>query len=172
MSAGGDPLWNWAVATYAQPDVSAQCLRLQDEHGQCVPLLLWAAWRGRHGTPPADTLCEHAAQIAHAWHDAVLVPLRATRRRLREPVTGMEDASRLDVREKLKKLELEAERALLRALATLADESPAAPPAGPDTASALRAASGAWSPDPPEQALRILADAIDARPASARPSIA
>ena len=43
--APGQPepsLWTWCVQVYSAREVSRRCLRLQDTHGQCVPLLLWA----------------------------------------------------------------------------------------------------------------------------------
>ena len=42
-------LWDWAKLTWDRPGVGAACVSLQDEHRQCVPLLLWALW-GRSKT--------------------------------------------------------------------------------------------------------------------------
>jgi uncharacterized protein (TIGR02444 family) len=34
-----EALWPYALEVYARPGVEPLLLRLQDEHGQCVPLL-------------------------------------------------------------------------------------------------------------------------------------
>ncbi len=102
--------WGWAVAVYAQPGVAEACLDLQDSHGQNVPLLLWAIWRG--GDVPA------AVALARSWEDEVVGPLRGVRRRLK----GRAGADAL--REKVKAVELDAEQTLISALETLAGPVP------------------------------------------------
>jgi uncharacterized protein (TIGR02444 family) len=55
-------LWDWAVQGYARPGVEALCLELQDEYGQCVSFLLWAAWAGAEGRRiEAEALSEAAS---------------------------------------------------------------------------------------------------------------
>jgi len=143
-------LWNWAVAAYARPGVAGLCLDLQDGANQNVPLLLWAAWR-----PHTDTaLAREAAAVARAWSDAAVVPLRQVRRRLKIPVTDGDDMMRLALREKVKALELTAEKTLLDMLDGLRGGGQA-PVSG-----SLAVAADAWGPVPPAEKLAALAEAL------------
>lgn len=143
-------LWDWAVAAYARPGVAEACLALQDEDGQSVPLLLWAAWRG--GVEAEDV--EAAVDTARSWHQTAIDPIRAVRRTLKKPVSDMEDGPRLTLREQVKAVELAAEKGLLEAL-----EGVAGPPPRPvaEPLPAMVAAARLWSDRTPRQALITLA---------------
>lgn len=152
-------LWQWAVAIYADSDVAEQCLRLQDEHGQCVPLLLWAAWAGgRQRAVPPDS-ARAASAISRAWNTNVVVPLRDMRRRLKIAVDAMDDERRLAIRERIKGLELLAERQLLEELAALPLDPPARCPDDP-LVSALLIVAAQWSDEVPTTGLITLAEQI------------
>lgn len=143
-------LWTWAAAAYARPGVQDICLTLQDDDGQSVCLLLWAAWRG---PVDAETL-EAAADTARSWHANAIEPVRAVRRTLKKPVPDMDDARRLALREEIKRVELSAERGLLDEL-----EAVSGPPSGTafDGLTALAAAARLWSDRTPREGLRTLA---------------
>lgn len=143
-------LWDWAVAAYGRPGVEAICLSLQDDDGQSVCLLLWAAWRG----PVAADDVEAAVETARAWHRTTIDPLRAVRRTLKKPVPDMDDGRREAVRAEIKRAELKAERGLLEDLEAVAGPPD---PAGFDTLAALVAAARLWSDRTPREALRTLA---------------
>lgn len=148
-------LWSWAVAAYGRPSVADACLRLQDDHGQDVPLLLWAAWRG---PVDAETL-EAACDLARSWRETLIGPLRSIRRTLKKPVPDMDDGPRLALREQVKAVELAAERGLLEALAAIS--VPDGPPPA-DPLPALVAAARAWGPTTPRAALTELAARLSA----------
>ncbi|HWU48548.1 MAG TPA: TIGR02444 family protein [Asticcacaulis sp.] len=143
-------LWDWALRAYAGEGVAEACLALQDDHGQCVPLLLWAAWRGD------ASQAEAAAQIARDWQ-AVIVPLRDARRRLKTEVSAGDEADRLALRTQVKAAELQAEKVLLARLATLSDGKSML---NQDVAISLRATAAAWGGPIPEDALARLAQAL------------
>ena len=153
--AGSDSLWDWAGAAYGLPGVEAACLRLQDEHGQCVALLLWSLWAAHTGRAPSRQAMRYAADLARPWHDQVIAPLRSARRALKDAEMGVDPAGQAALRARIKAEELAAEQLLLQALETLTD-APDGPPAAPFDV--LLAVSAAWSgaPAPPE-ALRSLA---------------
>ncbi len=132
--------WDWAVAVYAKPGVAEACLDLQDAYGQNVPLLLWAVWRG------GDVAS--AVTLARFWEGEVVAPLRGVRRCLK----GRAGADAL--RERVKAVELEAERSLMLAL-----EAVAGPVSDPD---ALTAVAGAWGGSPASDALARLMALITA----------
>lgn len=152
-------LWDWALAAYAAPDVADACLALQDHHEQNVPLLLWSAWVAQTGRRPDEETIEAACDTARAWDSVVVAPLRAVRRTLKAPVPDIDDGPRESVRNRIKALELEAEKHLLEALEALAPPPSAAPRPAID---GLAATTRVWSRITPRPALIRLADALPA----------
>ena len=143
-------LWEWAARAYARPGVQEICLSLQDEDGQSVCLLLWAAWRG-----PVDAETREAAvDVARAWHGVAIDALRSIRKTLKKPVPDMEDDRRLALRATIKAAELQAERGLLEELESLSGPPEGAPFAVVDS---LAAAARLWADRTPREALRTLA---------------
>jgi uncharacterized protein (TIGR02444 family) len=138
-------LWDWSLGAYARPGVEALCLELQDEHGQCVPYLLWAAWAAAEGRAPDPAILAQAASVAREWESAVVGPLRSVRRALAEPKPGLAPAGQRSLRIRVKAEELASERLLLEAL------EPIAPPRREtplDLQEALTAAAAAWGSAP------------------------
>ena len=152
-------LWDWAVAAYGAPGVSQACLALQDDHDQNAPLLLWSAWVAATGRRPDAETLEAVCDTARAWDGVVVGPLRAMRRTLKAPVPDIDDGPRETIRNRVKALELEAERHLLEALEALAPE-PTGPPR--PAIDALAATARVWAPVTPRPALIRLADALPA----------
>jgi uncharacterized protein (TIGR02444 family) len=150
-------LWDWASAAYAAPGTKALCLELQDRHGQCVSLLLWAAWAAQSGRVPTRSAVREAAILAAAWDTGVIGPLRQARRAL-GALPGPDESERRRLRDQVLSGELAAERALLAALGTL---SPAEQGAPGQVLAALKAASAAWGAPVPRAGLASLAEAIE-----------
>lgn len=124
MAAGAgtgraETLWRFAVRLYGEPGISDLCLELQDRHGVDVPLLLWAAWVGVASGHALSTDELAAAEGAvRLWRRDVVAPLRAVRRRLKQgPLPIAPTAGSAALRDRLKTIELEAERLQLDALA-------------------------------------------------------
>jgi len=143
--------WDWAVAVYERPGVAEACLRLQDAHGQCVPLLLWAAWSGETQT----SVAAEAASQARSWLE-IIEPLRAVRRRLKTPVSRDDEKARLPLRERVKATELAAEQALMTGLEALVPGRAGGKPVLP----ALLTVSSAWGGRVPVEVLARLADLL------------
>ncbi|MDE2486651.1 MAG: TIGR02444 family protein [Alphaproteobacteria bacterium] len=146
-------IWAWTLAAYARPGVPQACLRLQDEFGQNTDLLLWAVWA--ETTDPE--LLARGAAVARHWEAVALVPLREVRRALKAPAPPVADADREGLREDVKAAELRAERVLLEALASLSGNERG----GAAALAALQAASSAWTTRAPDEALAVLAAALD-----------
>jgi uncharacterized protein (TIGR02444 family) len=145
--------WTWALEAYARPGAAAACLDLQDQFGQCIPYLLWAAWSAHAGRRlDAETLQE-GAEICERWEAAAVGPLRQARRAMKPSVDGVADAAREALRAEVKALELKAERLLIETLEALSPE--AAPDLLP-LAPALSAAALAWPSSAPHEALERL----------------
>jgi uncharacterized protein (TIGR02444 family) len=143
--------WDWAVAVYERPGVAETCLRLQDAHGQCVPLLLWAAWSGE----TSNAVASEAVAQARNWLE-IIEPLRTVRRRLKAPVSRDDDSARLPLRERVKATELAAEQALMAGLEAL---TPGRTP-GRAVLPALLTVSAAWGGRVPVEVLARLADLL------------
>lgn len=156
MSAA-EALWRWAVEAYGREGVSELCLELQDRHEQNVPLLLWAAWRAAEGQGIDAETAEIGCDVARAWNGAAVAPLRAVRRRLKAAIPDMEDAGRLAVRERIKAVELAAERALLDDLAAV--EAPSGARAV-GVLEAMVAVSRVWGAATPRARLAALAERL------------
>ena len=153
-------LWDWSVRAWQAPGVSEACLELQDAAGQSAPLLLWAAWAARTGRSVDADALEAACDIARAWQETAVAPLRAVRRALKSRNPDLEDADREAVRAQVKAVELEAERRLLAALEALTPAAPAGPPrAIPE---ALIAVARQWSSITPRAGLVRLAERLPA----------
>lgn len=117
-----DDLWRFALTLYARPGVEAACLDAQ-ARGADVCLLLAGAWLGRRGVDCDPQRVAALKALTRPWRDSVVAPLRGLRQ-------GWRDAARDDpelaaLRERVKALELEAERVLLQRLAHCADDWPA-----------------------------------------------
>jgi len=145
-------IWEWALEAYARPGVAQTCLKLQDEHGQNVPLLLWGVWASAGDA----SLIARAAVTARDWDAMAVSPLRAIRRALKSAAPPVDDERREAVRSQVKAVELQAERVLLETLEQLTGDSEAS--ASP--LDALKAASAAWGSAAPDDALAALAKAL------------
>jgi len=154
VATAGQSLWPFALCVYARHGVEAALLELQDEHGQSVPFLLWALWLAAQGRRVDARALADGAKLARAWQDAAIAPLRELRRGLKRPSRAVLARPREALRERVKAVELEAERMLLQ---MLEEASPA--PSGPplDAALALAQAGRAWGDGAPGARLAALA---------------
>ena len=144
-------IWDWMLQAYAQPGVPEACLVLQDEHGQNTSLLLWAVYA--EAKDPA--VLGRAAETARAWDRTALTPLRDVRRALKPSLPPFDDGARQALRDEVKALELAAERLLVETLDHLSKDR-----RGAHALDALQAASKAWGPPAPANAMAALAAAL------------
>lgn len=100
MAMASNPFWTFSLRLYAEPGVAEVCLRLQDELGVNVNLLLFCCWLDANGSDKgSDFLRSVEASVEH-WQTDVVQPLRRIRKRV---AAG-------DFYRRLKTIELEAER--------------------------------------------------------------
>ncbi len=103
-------LWTFAVELYDQEEVKATCLRIQARYGLAISLLLGTIWAGLQGKGRLGaTELEEAIRRALEWHRDIIEPMRALRRQLRQPPSGVEDEG-LAVRKQILEAELNAEQ--------------------------------------------------------------
>ena len=136
----GQGLEAYAAALYARPGVAAACLELQDRLGADVNLLLAACWLAGRGVRLDVEAARRLRELAAAWREPVLAPLRRARRALRPlaaelaPTAAGERAAAL--RARVAAVELEAERLVEGLLEAAAGPLRRGPRGGPELASA------------------------------------
>ena len=149
----GEALWPFALAVYGRPGAEAILLELQDAHGQCVAYLIWALWLDAEGRLADDAALASAAELARAWQDTAVAPLRGLRRSLKQPSKAAPKRAWGLLRDRVKGLELDAERMLLQMLESA---SPAPAAAGSDPLAGLQRAARAWGGAAPTDLLQLL----------------
>ncbi|WP_292050982.1 MULTISPECIES: TIGR02444 family protein [unclassified Brevundimonas] len=152
-------LWDWAVKAYGREGVSEACIQLQDYFDQNVCLLLWAGWCAETGRRPDEEEVEAACDIARAWQDTTIAPLRSVRRTLKKPVPDLDAAAREAVRNRVKAVELEAEKYLLAQLEALI---PVPNGAARPVLDAMVQCARQWDKTVPRPALTTLAQRLSA----------
>lgn len=115
-------LWSFALSNYARPGCEAACLRLQAQ-GADVCLLLCGAWLEQRAVTVTAERIQALRQVARPWQTDVIEPLRHLRTQWR--AMAQQDVDLAGLRERVKALELDAERQLLARLETVAQTWPA-----------------------------------------------
>jgi uncharacterized protein (TIGR02444 family) len=145
MDVNDHPLWQFSLAVYGAPGVSAACLELQERRGADVNLLLYAAFVGASGRGRLD-----AAELARCraavrpWSELVVTRLRQVRRALKQDLGAVSAAAAAALRRRLAALELEAEQLEQIALAARLGAPPQAIAAEADRAADARANMAAY----------------------------
>ena len=139
MSGGApSPFWTFSLRFYAAPRVPAACLALQDGSGVDVNVLLFALYAARRGRRLRAADVARLIDALSVWKDEVVVPLRLVRRALKEPPPVIDATAGEALRNRVKAVELEAERLEQEALFAAFPLDDLGVPA-PDPAAAARA---------------------------------
>lgn len=119
-SSQGSPFWRFSLQFYRLPKVADACIAVQEEAGVDVNLLLFLLWQAqqRRQLSTADVAALEA-KIA-PWREATVIPLRSVRRVLKSPPALVEAATTEAFRNRVKAVELEAERLQQEAMFALA----------------------------------------------------
>jgi uncharacterized protein (TIGR02444 family) len=112
-------LWSFSLTVYARPGVEDACLQLQTA-GANVCLLLCGLWLEQRGVTCDEQRISELRALTAPWDTEVVQPLRTLR--MQWKTRAADDAVLKGMREQLKSLELEAERALLSRLEGVAQE--------------------------------------------------
>lgn len=97
-------VWTFTVGMYGRDGVAKLCLELQDRCGLDVNMLLFMFFLGQKGLAPHSISA--LEDSVRDWRDNVVIPLRQTRRFLRD----QRRQSAQDLRQKVKADELQAEQ--------------------------------------------------------------
>lgn len=126
-----EALWDWAVRVYALPGAKSAFLGLQNDYDLDINLILWRVWLADRGRAPDDAVAHAAVALSRGWRDATMRPMRAARDALAVARPPIDAAAANDLRARLLKVELDAEKLHLDALETLASNAPARAGAAP-----------------------------------------
>lgn len=117
MTNTSQNFWEFSVELYSSAGISTACLKLQNEYGIDVNLLLLCCWHGIQFGQLSETALEEAISFSKRWRQEVVQPLRESRKwmKLNTPsVQGPdEQGERLSfakIREEIKHVELKAEK--------------------------------------------------------------
>ena len=127
------PFWRFSLRFYRQSGVSDACIALQDDCGVDVNLLLFLFWLAADGQLlSADEVRKLDDQVRD-WRNLTIIPIRDTRRKLKGARTLVDPGKQEAFRNKVKAIELDAERLQQEALYAFTRSGPlgtqAAPPA-------------------------------------------
>jgi len=118
------PFWRFSLHFYRQPGVSDACIALQDGCGVDVNLLLFLLWLASdEQLLSADEVKKLDDQVRD-WRNLTIIPIRDTRRKLKGAHTLIETGKQEVFRNKVKAIELEAERLQQEALYAFALSGP------------------------------------------------
>ncbi len=127
------PFWRFSLHFYRHAGVSDACIALQDGCGVDVNLLLFLFWlaAGRQLLSPAEV--KKLDDEVRSWRELTIIPIRDTRRKLKGAATLVDAKKQEAFRDKVKAVELDAERLQQEALYAFTKSGPlgsnAAPPA-------------------------------------------
>lgn len=128
------PFWRFSLHFYRQSGVSDACIALQDGCGVDVNLLLFLLWLADDGQLLSADEVKKLDDTVRDWRELTIVPIRDTRRQLKGARTVVEAGKQEAFRNKLKAIELDAERLQQGALYALTQSGPLGKPADPRAA--------------------------------------
>jgi uncharacterized protein (TIGR02444 family) len=118
------PFWRFSLHFYRRPGVSDACIALQDGCGVDVNLLLFLLWLADDGQLLSADEVRKIDDRVRDWRNLTIIPVRNARRKLKGVETLVEPGQQEVFRNKVKALELEAERLQQEALYAFAQSGP------------------------------------------------
>jgi uncharacterized protein (TIGR02444 family) len=111
--------WAFALRIYAEPGVAEACLRLQNEAGVDVILLLMVAFAASREILLSPSDLSQMDDACRPWREQIVQPLRALRVKLKSGPSPAPGAATERLRSQIKASELQAERIANDVLASL-----------------------------------------------------
>lgn len=105
-----EDFWSFSLALYCRPPVAQACLDLQERRGADVNLLLAICWLAARGYETGLEGLAAAERAVAGWNEAVLKPLRSTRRRLVSDFPDLAKADQQSIKHGILSVELECEK--------------------------------------------------------------
>jgi uncharacterized protein (TIGR02444 family) len=157
------PFWRFSLKFYGHAGVSDACIALQDGCGVDVNLLLFLFWlASERQALSADEVKKLDATIK-SWRELTIIPIRDTRRKLKGAKTFVEPTKQEALRDKVKAVELEAEKLQQEALYAFTRSGPLGKPSEPPAAARgnVAAYERAMGASFPKASVDVLVNAFD-----------
>ncbi|HEX4408135.1 MAG TPA: TIGR02444 family protein [Xanthobacteraceae bacterium] len=122
------PFWRFSLKFYREHNVSEACIALQDEFGVDVNLLLFLLWLASDDRQLSADEVQMLDDNVRDWRNLTIVPIRDTRRKLKGVETLVAPAKQEAFRNKVKAIELDAERLQQEALYEFTKSGPLGTP--------------------------------------------
>jgi uncharacterized protein (TIGR02444 family) len=135
------PFWRFSLKFYRQDGVSDACIALQDGCGIDVNLLLFLFWLAGDGRQLSADEVKKLDDQVRSWRELTIIPIRDTRRKLKGAATLVEPGKQEALRNKVKAVELEAERLQQEALYAFTKGGPLGMQAAPSPAARANVAA-------------------------------
>ena len=122
-------LWEFSLSVYGKSGVPDACLTLQNSHGLDVNLVLFCLWLATDSRCLTGAEVEEAIALSNAWRQKMISPLRALRTEMKEwpseeSISAFSRSTNFgELRNKVKAVELEAERWQQQMLTSLVGRS-------------------------------------------------
>jgi uncharacterized protein (TIGR02444 family) len=157
------PFWQFSLKLYGKPGVADTFIALQDTCGVDVNLLLFLFWLASGGWQVSADEVRNLDDKVRDWRNLTIIPIRNVRRRLKGAATLVTSGKQEDFRNKVKAVELEAERLQQEALYDVARTGAAGTEATPPAAARANVAAyeRVLGRDFPKNAVAVLLGAFD-----------
>jgi uncharacterized protein (TIGR02444 family) len=157
------PFWRFSLKYYGQAGVSDACIALQDGCGVDVNLLLFLFWLASERQELAADEVKKLDATIKSWRELTIIPIRDTRRKLKGAKTFVDPAKQEALRDKVKAVELEAEKLQQEALYAFTQSGPLGKPSEPPAAARgnVAAFERAMGASFPKASVDVLVNAFD-----------
>ena len=157
------PFWRFSLNLYRQPGVSDACIALQDGCGVDVNLLLFLFWLASERQMLSPDEVKKLDATIKSWRELTIIPIRDTRRKLKGAKTFVDPAKQEALRDKVKAVELEAEKLQQEALYAFTQSGPLGRPSEPPAAARgnVAAFERAMGANFPKASVDVLVNAFD-----------
>jgi uncharacterized protein (TIGR02444 family) len=158
IQAETTPFWRFSLHFYRQTGVSDACIALQDNCGVDVNLLLFLFWLASDGRLLSPDEVKKLDEKVRSWRELTIIPIRETRRKLKGAATLLDPGKQEAFRNKVKAVELDAEKLQQEALYEFTRSGPLGKEAPPKEAarSNVDAYERAMGGNFPKKAVEIL----------------
>ncbi len=157
------PFWRFSLHFYRQSGVSDACIALQDNCGVDVNLMLYLFWLADVGRALSSDEIKALDEKVRDWRNLTIIPIRDTRRKLKGARTLVDPAEQELFRNKVKAIELDAERLQQQALYAFTKSGPPGQATEPAAAARgnIAAYQGVVGTAFPQAAVAVLLGAFD-----------
>lgn len=121
-----ESLWDFSIRVYQQPEVADACLLLQESNDVDVNVLLFCCWYGVYFGEMDQSLYKNVLSFSRSWSVNAVKPIRSVRVWMKNSGCSdnrMKEEDCQKLRNRIKAVELEAEKLQQEVLFSLVDSN-------------------------------------------------